>query len=73
MPKPLFQSEAKCEAIDMKMSFYSHANKTHLASAHFGSKSFWNSEMVHVYSMWGLSLKVVNAFFVFTLVLFCLF
>ena len=29
MPKPLFQSEAKCEAIDMKMSFYSHANKTH--------------------------------------------
>ena len=27
-PKPLFQSEAKCEAIDMKMIFYSHANKT---------------------------------------------
>ena len=28
-PKPLFQSEAKCEAIDMKMISYSHANKTH--------------------------------------------
>ena len=28
-PKPLSQSEAKCEAIDMKMSFYSHTNKTH--------------------------------------------
>ena len=28
-PNPLFQSEAKCEAIDMKMIFYSHANKTH--------------------------------------------
>ena len=27
-PKPLFQSEAKCEAI-MKTIFYSHANKTH--------------------------------------------
>ena len=25
--KPLFQSEAKCEAIDMKMIFHSHANK----------------------------------------------
>ena len=28
-PKPLFQSEAKCEAIDVKMISYSHANKTH--------------------------------------------
>ena len=28
--------------------------------------------MVYVYSMWALSLKVVNAFFVFTLALFCL-
>ena len=28
--KPLFQSEAKCEATDMKMIFHSHANKTHL-------------------------------------------
>ena len=27
--KPRFQSEAKCEAIDMKMIFDSHANKTH--------------------------------------------
>ena len=25
-PKPLFQSEAKCEAIDVKNNFYSHAN-----------------------------------------------
>ena len=30
--KPLFQSEAKCEAIDMKMILYSHANKTHFHS-----------------------------------------
>ena len=28
-PEPLFQSNAKWEAIDMKMGFYSHANKTH--------------------------------------------
>ena len=27
--KPLFESEAKCRAIDMKVIFYSHANKTH--------------------------------------------
>ena len=33
-PKPLFQSEAKCEAI-MKMNFYSRANK-----AHFPKKGF---------------------------------
>ena len=28
-PKPRFQSEAKCEATDMKMIFDSHAKKTH--------------------------------------------
>ena len=27
--KPLFQSETKCEAIDDKLFFYSHANNTH--------------------------------------------
>jgi len=27
--KSRFQSEAKCEAIDMKMIFHSHGNKTH--------------------------------------------
>ena len=26
---PLFQSEAKCEAIDMTIKFHSHSNKTH--------------------------------------------
>ena len=29
LPKPLFQNEAECEAIDMEMIFYSHKNKTH--------------------------------------------
>ena len=33
--KPLFQSDAKCEAIDMKMSFCSHANKTHFHNKGF--------------------------------------
>ena len=28
-PKPLFKSDAKWEAIDMKMCFYSHVNNTH--------------------------------------------
>ena len=33
--KPLSQSEAKCEAIDMKMIFYSHANKAHFHKEDF--------------------------------------
>ena len=28
-PAPLFQNESKCSVFDMKMIFYSHANKTH--------------------------------------------
>ena len=28
-PKPQFQSEAKCEAFDMKTIFNSYANKSH--------------------------------------------
>ena len=51
-PHPLFQSEAKCKAIDMKMILYSHANKTHfprkvLQLACFERESFWNTEMSH--------------------------
>ena len=34
--KPLFQSEAKCEAIDTKMSFDSHAGKL----TYFHNKDF---------------------------------
>ena len=34
-PKPLFQSKVKCEAIDMKMTFYSHANKNFALSPVF--------------------------------------
>ena len=33
--KPLFQSEAKCKAIDKKMTFHSHANKTRFHKARF--------------------------------------
>lgn len=33
--KPLFQSEANCETIDMKMFFYSRVNE-----AHFHNKGF---------------------------------
>ena len=37
---PLFQSEAKCEAIDIKMTFCSHANKTHFCTKpRFASES----------------------------------
>ena len=52
--KPPFQTEAKCEAIDMKITFYSHAkwssllqgNVLHLAS--LWKSGFWNSEMVYL-------------------------
>ena len=37
---PLFQSEAKCEAIDMNMIFYSHANRTHFHKKGFAPASF---------------------------------
>ena len=33
--KSHFQNEAKCEAIDMKMISYSHANKTHFQNTGF--------------------------------------
>ena len=33
--KPLFQSEAKCEAIEMEMMLYSHANETHFLKKGF--------------------------------------
>ena len=40
--KPLFQSKAKCKAIDMKnMTLYSYANKTH-----FPQKGFVQSLVV---------------------------
>ena len=46
------QSEAKCEAIDMKVSFYSHANKTRLHKKGFAPSlvlkvSFGNLEMTY--------------------------
>ena len=50
-PKPLFQSEATCEVIDVEMIFNSHANQTHFnkkgfaLSPWFVSERFWNSEM----------------------------
>jgi len=44
--KPLLQREAKCEAIDMKMTFCSHANKTHFCTKpRFASESSYNPEM----------------------------
>ena len=43
LSKPLFQSEAKLEAIDMRTSFYSHANKSHFHKKSFplSLSSFW--------------------------------
>ena len=37
---PLLQSEANSKAIDMKTTFYSHANKTHFNKAGFALASF---------------------------------
>ena len=49
--KPLFQSEAKCEAIDMKMICYSHTlkhKKGFCTQPCLESESFWNSEMTYL-------------------------
>ena len=35
LPMPLIQKTAKCKADDMKMIFYSHANKTHFQKKGF--------------------------------------
>ena len=50
----LLKSEAKREAIDMKMMFHSQANYIKLVftrkfctQPRFESESFWNSEMAH--------------------------
>ena len=49
---PLLYSEAKCEVIDIKMIFYSHANKIRFHNQGFAfwpgfeSDTFWNSEML---------------------------
>lgn len=32
--KPLFQSEAKCEAVDIEINFQYYANKTHFQVLH---------------------------------------
>ena len=50
--KLLFQSEAKCEAIDFKMIFYSHANRTHFHNKGFTfslvlNVSFWNLDVAY--------------------------
>lgn len=49
-PKPLFQGEAKCEATDMKLIFYSLGKKIHfhekgVALGLVLKVSFWNSEV----------------------------
>ena len=54
--KPLFQSEAKCEAIDTKMSFYSHAGKL----THFHNKGFAIC-LVLKERVFGLNWKLLNS------------
>ena len=39
--RPLFQSEAKCQAIDMKIIFYSHTNETHFPRKVLHLASYW--------------------------------
>ena len=51
----MFQSEAKCEAIDMKMSFYFHAHKTNFHKKGF-VLSFVLKERVFVTQKWPIKL-----------------
>ena len=63
-PKPLFQTEAKCEAIDMKIIVYSHANETHFHSSKvFHLASFWKWEFSLFHSHFShLHLNVGNCY-----------
>ena len=45
-PKPLFESEARCEAVNICMRLIFTRKVLHLAL--FESKGFWNSEMSHL-------------------------
>ena len=47
-PKPLLQSEARCKAIDMKMIFYFHANKTYFPRQVLQRDSFWKWEFLEL-------------------------
>ena len=69
--KPLFQSKAKCEANNMKMIFYSPANKIHFhkqlrfcTQPRFESKSLWNSEEVALETVWCLQFLNSNHHYV---------
>ena len=50
---PPYQSEVKCSAFEMEMSFHSHATKTHFHKnglctwPHFEVEGFWNSEVAY--------------------------
>ena len=51
MPEASVQSEAKCEAVDMKMICYSHTlkhKKGLYTQPRLESESFWNSEMTNL-------------------------
>ena len=66
-PKPLFQSEAKCKAIDIKCICYFHANETHFLKKGFAvglvSKvSLSNSEMAYSLDI-SLKPKIGNAIY----------
>ena len=63
----LFQSEAKCKAIDIKCICYFHANETHFLKKGFAvglvSKvSLWNSEMAYSLDIF-LKPKIGNAIY----------
>ena len=48
-PKPLFQSKAECETTEVKMIFYSHANKTHFHKKGFTLSLVWK---VRIFGTW---------------------
>ena len=54
--KPPFQSEAKCKAIDMKIIFYSHTNKTTSTREVFHIASFWKWEFLELGN--GIAIRV---------------
>ena len=60
--KPLFQNEAKREAIDLKLIFYSHGNETHLPNKVFALMISWFIASIWKWEFLELGNGLLNSF-----------
>ena len=58
--KPVFRSEAKCKASDMKMNFYSHVNKTHFHEKGFALSLVLKVRVLGTWKWPNMFIKIVR-------------